>query len=453
MGGAGRRSAVFRDTGRMRGVFAEHLRWGDGGRVDVRSCTVAYVHDAPTRCLLHYDLTVRDPDTGVDRAELVTGFVSGEDRAEQVARKILETAPAPAPARLIPVVPVPELDLVLQVFPFDQRLPALHRLMTGSAPLVASAILADLGPGEWRITRWRAEAARYRVDQRAMVRLTVEAHDRASDATRERRAYAKVFRDSADGQRAFDVQRALWNRVGEREAAFAVARPVAYVAAAQTLLFDEVAGTSLRQVLADPADPSAAIRQTARAMAALHQLALDEVDVAARRRPVRDELVRLEKAASALRPEAPVAGDEIDRIVAGIGTHLSRTAVGPTHFDLKPGHVLFGPAGTTLLDFDKLTVADPMVDVANLLVFLGKERVERAANRGEHDLVRTFSDEYFAQVPESWRSGFPAAYALALLVEAATAGRGMRGRGERSDRAATVTSLIHQAGRVLDGHL
>ena len=441
---------MLRDTERMRGVLAAHLRWADGGEVDVRSCAVAYLHDAPNRCLVHYDLVVRDPRTGTDRPELVTGFIAGEDRAEQVAKRIGRGAPRPSVGQLVPVAHVPELDLVLQVFPFDQCLPVLHRLMAGAAPLVAAAIARDLGPGDWQIGGWEAETLRYRVDQRAMVRLTVTARDRSSGASRVRRVYAKVFRNSAEGMRSFEVQRALWNRVGHQGMSFEVARPIAYVAAAQTLLFDEVVGTNLRRVLFRSATLGTAIRQTARAVADLHQLSLEEVDFAARRRPVRDELARLEKVGAAVRADLPAAAAEIDDIVAAVAAKMGGPAIGPTHFDLKPGHILLDPPRITLLDFDKMTLADPMVDVANLLVFFHKERSGRPSGGGEHDHVRTFVDEYFAHVPAPWKAGFPAQYALALLVEAATSGRGMRGRGERSDRATMVSSLLREARHVLD---
>ena len=451
MGNPERRSAILRDPEQMRRVLGEHLRWGDGRPVEVRSCELAYLHDVPNRCLLHYDLVVADPATGTNRSELVTGFVSGEERANQVAKQIGAVAPAAEPGRLLPVVPVAELDLVLQVFPFDQRLPALYRMLTGTAPRVAAAMVADLGPGDWQITRWQAEALRYRVDQRAMVRLAITAYDRASGATRDRTIYAKLFRDAADGARAFAVQRALWERVATRAEAFAVARPIAYLVAAQTLLLDEVAGTDLRHLLAHSEAPSGAVRQTARAVADLHQISLDESGFAARRRPARDELARLDKTAAALRELAPGAAADIDRIAAAIATAIDESAVGWTHFDLKPGHVLLDPPRVSLLDFDKLALANPMVDVANFLVFLGKERSDRAADGQEYDHVHHFVDEYFAHAPAAWRAGLAPRYALALLSEAATRGRGLRGRLERTDRPTMVTAMIRQADRALDG--
>jgi aminoglycoside phosphotransferase (APT) family kinase protein len=366
-----------------------------------------------------------------------------------VARQITQTAPAPAPDQLVPVAPVPDLDLVLQVFPFDQRLPALYRLMTGRAPRVEAAIVADLGPGEWQVTAWAAEALRYRVDQRAMVRVTATARNGASGASEDRRLYAKLFREGADGARAHAVQRALWERAAARTEAFAVARPVAYLEAAQTLLLAEVAGTTLRQVLATAPAPSAAVRQTARAVADLHRIAPDEVPFAARRRPARDESARLDKTAAALRDAAPDAAAEIDAVVDAIVAGMDEAPSGPTHFDLKPGHILVDPPHVTLLDFDKLALADPLVDVANFLVFLGKERSDRSTDGGEHDHVHHFLDEYLARVPAAWRAALPARTALALLAEAATTGRGLRGRGARGDRAAAATAAVEQARRAL----
>lgn len=449
MGGSNERSAVLKDTERMRDVLSRHLRWGDGGEVEVRSCDLAYFHETTSRCLLHYDLTVRDPETGRDRRELVTGFVSGEARAEQVARQIARVAPAATADRLVSVVPIPDLDLVLQVFPFDQRLPALQRLMTTSAPLVESTIVADLGPGDWQATGWSAEAIRYRIDQRAMVRITVAARDGLSGTTVEHAVYAKIFREGADGARAFAVQQALWRRGVSHPEAFAVARPIAYLETAQTLLMEEVSGANLRQVLGADT-PSTEIRRVARAVADLHQISPDEVAFADRRRPARDEATRLDKIAATLRTDVPAASAEIDALVAAIGEETGASPVGLTHFDLKPGHILLNPDRVTLLDFDKLALADPLVDVANFLVFLGKERSDRSDDGGEFDHVHHFVDEYLTHVPAEWRAMLPSRYALALLAEA-TGNRGLRGREQRSDRGMKVEALIGRARRALDG--
>ena len=75
---------------------------------------------------------------------------------------------------------VPDLDLLLQVFPFDHELPALEPLMAGTLAGLRAPILARFGPGEWRLDEWHSESVRYRVDLRASVKLTVRATESRS---------------------------------------------------------------------------------------------------------------------------------------------------------------------------------------------------------------------------------------------------------------------------------
>ena len=49
-----------------------------------------------------------------------------------------------------------DLDLLLQVFPFDHKLRALEPLMEGSLAELRTPILARFGPGNWRLDGWQA---------------------------------------------------------------------------------------------------------------------------------------------------------------------------------------------------------------------------------------------------------------------------------------------------------
>jgi aminoglycoside phosphotransferase (APT) family kinase protein len=263
-----------------------------------------------------------------------------------------------------------------------------------------------------------------------------------------RRLYAKVFRDDQLGEDAFRTQRAVFAAVGAG-AELAVARPVAYVAAARIALIDEVPGESLDAAIGagDPAAAESAARRAARALARLHRLPLTEEDLCARTGERWDGAERARAFGEAVAAADPGRAAEAMALAAAIARRLDATGDGarrgPTHFDLKPAHVLLGER-TTLLDLDKLALGDPLIDVGNLLARFAKERASE--RRGRAPAGVWFAEEYAANAPAEWRGALPAHFALALLAEAA-GGRGFRGRVRANDRR--VAGLLAQAGAAL----
>ena len=188
---------VARDPERMAGVLRAHLRSPDGAAYDVLGCRALFVRDrAAGRAILQWSVRLADPATGRAWDRVVTGVAYGGGRTRRVWERLRRAAPAPAAVGdappLAPFAYVPELDLLLQVFPHDHGLPALARLTAGPPPELVPPILAGFGPGAWRPVGWDAEPVRYRPAIRAAVRLTVRAEDAATGRVAERRAYAKV---------------------------------------------------------------------------------------------------------------------------------------------------------------------------------------------------------------------------------------------------------------------
>ena len=204
-------------------------------------------------------------------------------------------------------------------------------------------------------------------------------------------------------------------------AGFTVGRPIAYLSGLRTLLQEEVPGTTLGRVLRQEEEAIPAVRKVARALAALH---LDDV-VVPQRRDLRDEVARLERASKLLRSACPHLGPRIDEIVGTVVAGLEEVPLAPTHGDLKPPHILLDGDSVALIDFDKCAMADPLLDVVDLLVSL--DRVSRRASL-PHDhypqeVVQAFVEEYFVHVPEDWHARLPFHYAGNLLKRAAQSTR------------------------------
>jgi hypothetical protein len=405
--------------------------------------------------VLQYTLTLRDPATGLSRDQVVTG-VTHSNAAARLATIEPAEAGAAAGSRddslaLQPHVYMPALGLLLQVFPYDHKLPGLRSALHGW-PTLDAALLGELGPGKWEIVSRTSDTVRYRPTMRAMVRLELQARDAASGRTAVRRAYAKVYADDDAGERGRQVLQALWERTTGAETGFAVARPIIYEPEIRVLLQSERPGIRLldfvRRSSAEAVE--AAVRRAARAVAGLHQLSLPEGLLP--RAPWHPQ-ARLTSVTGALARKHPAYATAIEELAGAIAAAMGEPPLAPTHFDLKPGNILYDDGQISLIDFDKLALGDPLIDVANIVANLGSEQEGGRRKLPRHTaLSGAFREEYFARVPPSWQELFPARYALATLGEA-DVGRGMRGRPERADRDARFAAAIARAHDILAGRI
>jgi hypothetical protein len=440
----------------MRTVLTPYLQPPGTTTYEVESCSVDMVRQSAARCLLQYAVHLRNIETGEARREIITGVAYNRDRVQRVWERIRSSGVAidrPMPGSgLLPVALVPDLQLLLQVFPFDHRLPGLFRLNHDPPEEVVSIVLDQFGPGEWRLENWGAETVRYHVDMRAMVRLDVQALERTRNQSSGLRLYAKVYPEADMGAEAFAIQHRLWQYAAEDAAPFAVARPVAWLPDLQTLLLGEVTGTSLLDLLRQRDEALPALDKTAQAFAALHQLPLVDF-LTERSRDVRDEDIRLDRLAGSIMEAAPNLAPLAYEVVAAIRANPGEPILGPTHFDLKPGHILLDGQHVTLLDFDKLQAADPLVDVASFAVNLGKIRAGNRRHPGKaRATMDAFIADYFSRVPAEWFARFPPCYATALLAEAVNSGRGQHGRGQRSDRLDRMEMMVKEAHETMKAH-
>lgn len=200
---------VARDPELMREIFQRHLRPLGEETYQVRECRISRAHyRLATRRILRYTLRLEESATGRVRIELLTGVMYAEGGR---ARREWQELQRPEPGRAIPYALltfepfffIPELEMLVQVFPYDHQLPSLPILMAGPPPTLEPLVLARFGEGDWRTEAWDVEPVRYRTGARMTLRLRVRVRNRTTGQLEERCFFAKVYREEEDGERTY----------------------------------------------------------------------------------------------------------------------------------------------------------------------------------------------------------------------------------------------------------
>jgi hypothetical protein len=409
---------IATDPTLMKQTFRTHLRPIGGKIYDIEDCRfIRLRYRQDSRCFLLYTLRLVEPATGHRRDVQVTGLIYAQkDKAEQAWRKLKATDPRQKiPDGWLtfePVSFVPELDMLVQVFPYDHRLPALPVLAAGPPPELEPVLLGRFGPGEWRVEAWNVQPVRYR-DQGAVLHYTAKARNAGTGAAREKSFYAKVYRHEK-GERTYQTLLALSSRTSTR-GDFTVARPLAYLSHLRAFIVEEAPGTPLDEILLGDGDSTAALRRVAEALAAFNQ---GDAPPTTQRHLLADEVTVLERAGRVLGQACPHLRLEVESIIEGVMGGLEEVPLGPTHRHLSPDHIFVDGERTIFIDLDFFAKADPVLDPAHLLARLAMPALFPVPPERTHTAAREFAEEYFAHVPSTWQERLPFHYAGTLLKAA-----------------------------------
>jgi hypothetical protein len=180
---------VAGDPESMRGVFQKHLRPLDNKAYHVRDCRLSRVrYRRGDRCVLQYTLRLAEADTGSERIQWVTGVMYADDKTRRKWEKLRVSYPkeiSEINSTFEPFSFIPDLGMLVQVFPYDRRLPTLPLLIAEPLPELKLPLLARFGSGNWRTEVWNVEPVRYRAGLGAALRLTVQGQDDATGRRKE----------------------------------------------------------------------------------------------------------------------------------------------------------------------------------------------------------------------------------------------------------------------------
>ena len=413
---------VARDPARMLDVFRTHLKSVAGKSYQVEACLPFRFRcrQSTSRCVLQYTLRLVERETCQRRDQWVTGLLYAEPGA---AERLWQEMRADQPLRDIPdqwlafqpIDFIPDLQMVVQVFPFDRRLRNLPPVLGGASQRLGPPLLARLGPGQWRVEEESIEPTRYRTELGAALRYTLQAREGLTARRETVRCYLKVYRDDR-GERTLHLLRRLSHRTGAGSGSYAVVRPLAYWPDVRTLVLEEAPGRALQQLLLEDRDPFAAVGAVARAVAAFNQ---DDSGMT-RGQSVADQLEDVRLAAGLVAWACPDASAAVAEITAAVVDGLSDAPPAPIHGDLKTDHVFLSCDGVTFIDLDSAVLGDPVRDPAHLFAYMTSQvGLEGMPPERARAAAQTFVEEYFRHVPTAWRRRFPL-HCAGALVEVAS---------------------------------
>jgi hypothetical protein len=435
--------AVAANPAEMTRMFAQHLWPTAAHRLEVEDCKISRIrYRRHTRCVLQYSLTLRDRSTGQSTRQWLTGALYAEpERAAHMARKGTSSVSCTVPD-VMPMAFIPELRMLVNVFPHDRKLPQACLLVTGRDPLLDAAVLRTFGQGSWVIEDWQAEPVRYREHLSLVIRYRVRARETVTDARADKTFYLKAYSDPT--QPRLTYQQLEWLALYAMQTSLGVRidPPVALLNHVQAVLLRATAGRPLQEVLSGPDDWTvmSAMCDTARALARFNQSDAPTD----RRYTAADYVATVERAVALLECACPDLTGELRAIVSAVEDEIEDVEPHPTHRDMKPEHVLLGEDMPGFIDLDACAAADPVLDAALMLARLAALGFHTVDAHRMRAAAAAFADEYFSQVPVDWRRRLRMYYAGALIEVAA----GIFHRQEYAWNA-RVTALIKEAMMVL----
>jgi len=439
--------ATLTNPGLMLDVFRSRLKPIAGRRVHIEECTPARFRcrQSRTRCVLQYSLRVVEASSGRRWDQWVTCLVYARaGKAERVWRS-LQAAEArrnvPEQWRTFePVDFFPDLQMLVEVFPFDRRLPTLHLVMGEALRSLEPALFSRLPAGAWRTEERRLEATRYRTEIAAALRYTIMARDSLSGRRETLRCYVKVYHND-HGERTFRLLRSLAEPSAQVLGSFELIRPITYLPELWTLVVEEAPGTSLRDVLLRQGDVTTAMRAAARAVAAFNQAPLPITEST----PLDMQLDQLERASALVQWAFADASAEVRAITDTVVRGLDEVPPAPIHGDLKPDHIFWTGERVVFIDLDAAVLGDPVRDPAHLFAYiLSRIHLDALPPDQARSAALAFVEEYFRLVPTPWRRRF-SLHCAGALIEVA----GALFRSQEPHWPEKVSAAIVEARRAL----
>ncbi len=391
------------------------------GRYNIEAMQLNQVRYKPQRkCLISWRLVIADPLRGEPSEQFVSTqiFPAGESRSRYLKACAEPVLPVGCGR---PLLHLPELEMIVRVFPNDRKLRHLALLNDAEAlkkSVVPPLTISSVGRA-MKLDRLRHRLVHYVPEHTCTVRLEAELCDDRTGATTPQTWYGKTY-DTDEGAVTWRQMQRLWQRAARRDGRWLMAQPLLYQPENRTLWQRGLPGAPLPALQVSSRRFISLLTRAAEAVAWLHQSSLPDlptVTVTELNRRL-DETARL---ITHLRPDAAESpGRLVERLKGGAGKLQARPR-SVLHGDLHWQNFLASGDQVALIDLDNLCAGDALQDVGSFIAGLYyRGLLEGIPTR----MTRLIADEFVQAYRAAAGAEFPAAdlawhIAAALIYERA----------------------------------
>ena len=407
----------------MRAVFqqklcdAVHLP----GRYHIEALQLNQVRYKPQRkCLISWRLMITDALRGLRSEQLVSTqiFPAGESRSRYL--KACEEPLLPVRCGR-PLLHLPELEMIVRVFPNDRKLRNLAQLSDAEAlkKSVVPALTISSAGRAMKLKQLRHSLVHYVPEHTCTVRLEAELCDDSTGATMQQTWYGKTY-DTDEGAVTWRNMQRLWQRAAQRDERWLMAQPLLYQPESRTLWQRGLPGAPLPAQQVSSERFISLLTRAAEAVAWLHRSSLPELPVitAAELQRRLDETARM---IALLRPDAAESLHLLIELLKARAEKMQARPLSVLHGDLHLQNFLASGEQVALIDLDNLCAGDALQDVGSFIAGLYyRGLLEGIPTR----LTRLIADEFVQAYRTAAADEFPDAdlewhIAAALIYERA----------------------------------
>jgi tRNA A-37 threonylcarbamoyl transferase component Bud32 len=436
-------TAVLLDEALMQRTFEEHLLPFYGGNAVIQKCRRRWSKARPLKGTFQavYQVDVADAGGSAATSQKLFLMVPGESRLSPEMPAVgqpeeeelaCDRGPLGDTGLRLSYLYLPQMQLLIQVFPTDLRLPQLRTLVSPAAVtpyLQAHAGLNGAGAPAVRVLK-------YKPDKRCVIRYD---YTRNGDrAPTDYSVIGKTFHNSK-GKDVFAHMKLL------QRSGVPVPEPLAYIPELKLVLTEALHGRELGAFAEAPDFPAYA-REAARAVAGLHSIPVDLEIV--KTVTLAERTAKFGRLAARFQKNCPAHGEQIEAIASTIQRQIETRCddrLTFVHGELDHRQLIVCDGKMWFVDFDVFKASHPAMDVGRFLAHLSRLSLKIYGDPGRLSAAaEVFLEEYLCCYPDDIRTEIKIGQAIELVRIA-----GRKHRRQKLESESDLAAILDVTEKVL----